>query len=196
MEECSVNTAAILYPWLISDVAYSLYGEFIKPLQLRQQVKQSQKAWGEAFRELYRNLFGFLTPDEMCEVTDLMDDMEDAIHNDIVRLRVSVLSQIKHDDLDVRKCIANGYVCIASLLGAADGFMVFHNLYCEATKSRCLSLRSRSIDKAIRCGAHFITTYAASHGIYNVDCGEDILNNRIALETSCAKWAEGLNFNN
>lgn len=186
----TLESALPLYPWLVADIAYSLFTENMLPLsdQLRHRTKLALKEWRLALNDFYKQFFGKLNEDEMCEVTDLMDGLEDEVSNDIVRLRVSVHKQVEHDDLQVRKVIANGYVCIASLLTAQDGYRaLFESRYKVNGVVRCNS-RLGSIDRAIRCGAKFIGLYAASHGIYNVECGEDILNNREALGVKCASW--------
>ena len=81
---------AILMPYFLMDAGYQYYCKVVKPLKLAQEAKRARSRWAAAYLAFNRRLTNsFLDPAERCEVTDLMDEFEEAIANDLLITQVA-----------------------------------------------------------------------------------------------------------
>jgi len=81
---------------LIMDLWYQTFNRKIGKLDLKYECAYRRNRWIEAYNVFNGKFFAAYTPEEYTEVTDRMDAMESAIHNDIVRLRMALRDCCKH----------------------------------------------------------------------------------------------------
>lgn len=131
LDLCQVHPGQVkfcLYPWLILDWQYQIFQEHVVKAQSRHEAKRDLTQWTAINHRLFSQnglLFKGLTEDEREEVTDAMDEMETALHNDLVRLMLAVKDAVPSDDLSVSMPISAGYAC-ACLASAAQE--IRHNI--------------------------------------------------------------------
>lgn len=106
------ETLEPLMPFLIGDAIYQIYNEDIARLDLRHQLKKLRGEWVAAYDRLNGQFFRAFSTDESIEVTDLMDDFEAYIANDLMVLRCQVM-QILGDEIgfDDKKVITSALLC-------------------------------------------------------------------------------------
>ena len=93
-------------PMLLMDAMRMLYDEYISPLPLRHKEKLIRTRWHEAYKHFMAQEFMAFDDDQKCEICDLMDAFEDAIHNEVELFRVTVMSKFMKYDTDVRLAIS------------------------------------------------------------------------------------------
>lgn len=93
-------------PMLLMDAMNLLYEEYIAPLPLKHREKQLRTRWHEAYKHFMAQEFMAFDDDQKCEICDLMDAFEDAIHNEVELFRVTVMSKFMSYDTDVRLAIS------------------------------------------------------------------------------------------
>lgn len=100
-----------LLPFLLGDAIYMIYNRDIAPLELRQREKQLRKDWAANYALFNRPFFAAVGIDNHEQVTDLMDDFEDAIANNIMILRSELMLLLGDVPFDQRKPIVSALLC-------------------------------------------------------------------------------------
>ena len=77
------DTLEPVMPFLLGDAIYMIYNADIAHLSLRHEAKKARNQWAECYGRFNRPFFSAFTPDESLEVTDLMDDFEAFIGNEL-----------------------------------------------------------------------------------------------------------------
>jgi len=86
------------------DMWYQKYSERIGKLNLKYNLLYKRNRWVEAYNAFNGKFFDAYTTDEKVEVTNKMDALEQYIHNDLVRLRLSFREcarELPEDAIDV-----------------------------------------------------------------------------------------------
>ena len=100
-----------LLPFLLGDAIYSIYNRDIAPLDLHQREKQLRTDWAEHYNLFNRPFFAAIGVDNYDQVTDLMDDFEAAISNDIMVLRSEMMLLFQDIPFDQRKPVVSALLC-------------------------------------------------------------------------------------
>lgn len=106
------DTMEPLMPFLLGDAIYMIYNADIAHLSLRHEAKKARNQWAECYGRFNRPFFKAFTGDESLEVTDLMDDFEEFIGNELTILRGQVML-ILGDSIpfDKRYTITSALLC-------------------------------------------------------------------------------------
>ena len=87
----------VLAPLCILDIAYGIYQEDIAPLPLKQECKVLRKRIHKLFSEGMFNrkgsIYGALTEDEICFLSDYSDNINNAIKGDLQKLYYALQSK-------------------------------------------------------------------------------------------------------
>lgn len=100
-----------LLPFLLGDAIYTIYNQDIAPLDLRQEEKRIRNDWSENYARFNRPFFAAIGGEGSEQVTDLMDDFEDAIANNIMMLRSELMLLLGDVPFDRRKPIVSAILC-------------------------------------------------------------------------------------
>lgn len=100
-------------PMLLMDAMNILYVEYVAPLPLKHREKQLRRRWHESYTHFISEFFLPFDDDQKCEICDLMNDFEDAIHNEVEMFRVTVMSKFMKYDTDVRLTLSAILACNA-----------------------------------------------------------------------------------
>lgn len=105
------ESAEPLLPFLIGDAIYTIYNQDIAPLDLRQEEKRLRNDWSENYARFNRPFFAAIGVDNHDQVTDLMDDFEDTIANNVMFLRSELMLLFQDIEFDQRKPIVSALLC-------------------------------------------------------------------------------------
>ena len=100
-----------LLPFLIGDAIYTIYNQDIAPLDLRQEEKRLRKNWEWNYTLFNRPFFAAIGVDNHDQVTDLMDDFEEAISNNMMMLRSELMLLLQEVPFDRRGIIVSALLC-------------------------------------------------------------------------------------
>ena len=104
------NTEPLL-PFLLGDAIYTIYNQDIAPLELRHEEKRLRRDWLEHYALFNRPFFAAIGVNNYDQVTDLMDDFEDAIANNVMVLRSELMLLLGDVPFDQRKPIVSAILC-------------------------------------------------------------------------------------
>ena len=88
------NEAAVLYPFLLMDLEYSLWHEVIRPMKVKGMLRKRKSEWSEAYNRFNRELFIALDAEQTERFVDLMDEYERWMGNDVMVARVAAMDEI------------------------------------------------------------------------------------------------------
>ena len=74
-------------PYIMMDSVYQIYKEEIQPLPLKNQLKQYRNKWEKNYKYFNHEFFSVFTQDEAVDITDMMDEFEEFIANDLMVVR-------------------------------------------------------------------------------------------------------------
>lgn len=100
-----------LLPFLLGDAIYTIYNRDIAPLDLRREEKRLRNHWAENYTRFNRPFFASIGVDNHDQVTDLMDDFEEAIANHVMVLRSELMLLLGDVPFDRRKPIVSALLC-------------------------------------------------------------------------------------
>ena len=100
-----------LLPFLLGDAIYTIYNQDIAPLDLRREEKRLRRDWSENYTRFNRPFFAAIGGDNYDQVTDLMDDFEAAIANNMMVLRSELMLLLGDVPFDQRKPIVSALLC-------------------------------------------------------------------------------------
>ena len=100
-----------LLPFLLGDAIYTIYNRDIAPLDLRREEKRLRRDWSENYALFNRPFFRAIGCDGADDVTDLMDDFEGAIANNVMILRSELMLLFTDIPFDDRKPIVSALLC-------------------------------------------------------------------------------------
>ena len=100
-----------LLPFLLGDAIYTIYNRDIAPLDLRREEKKLRSDWAENYTRFNRPFFAAIGVDASDQVTDLMDDFEDFIANNVMILRSELMLLLGDVPFDERKPIVSALLC-------------------------------------------------------------------------------------
>lgn len=124
------DSAEPLLPFLLGDAIYTIYNRDIAPLDLRQEEKRLRSDWAQNYTRFNRPFFAAIGAENHDQVTDLMDDFEEAIANDVMILRSELMLLLGDVPFDQRKPIVSALLC--HVLAQAAQF-AWGNVYRVAT---------------------------------------------------------------
>lgn len=100
-----------ILPFLLGDAIYSIYNKDIAPLPLKREEKKLRNNWAKNYTMFNRPFFAAIGGEGGEQVTDLMDDFEDYIANDLMVLRSELMLLLGEIPFDQRKPIVSALLC-------------------------------------------------------------------------------------
>lgn len=100
-----------LLPFLLGDAIYTIYNRDIAPLDLHREEKRLRNHWAENYTRFNRPFFASIGVDNHDQVTDLMDDFEESISNNVMMLRSELMLLLGDVPFDQRKPIVSALLC-------------------------------------------------------------------------------------
>lgn len=100
-----------LLPFLLGDAIYTIYNQDIAPLCLHREEKKLRNDWDENYTRFNRPFFAAIGSDGGERVTDLMDDFEVAIANNVMVLRSELMLLLGDVPFDSRRPIVSALLC-------------------------------------------------------------------------------------
>jgi hypothetical protein len=98
-------------PMLLMDSMKLLYEDYIEPLSLQHQEKYLRKRWYEAYKHYIKHEFEAFNDVQKAEICDLMNDLDEYIHNDLETLRVTIMNHFMSYDFDTRLVVSTALTC-------------------------------------------------------------------------------------
>lgn len=121
----------ILAPLCIIDIAYGIYQDEIADLQLKQECKVLRKRVFRLFSEGIFNrkgaIYGALTEDEICYLSDHSDKLNNAIKGDLQKLYYSLQSKTMDMPTEQRHILCHILVMETVLLVAQSNMHFYWN---------------------------------------------------------------------
>lgn len=105
------KSAEPLLPFLLGDAIYTIYNQDIAPLDLRQEEKRLRNDWARNYNIFNRPFFAAIGGEGSEQATDLMDDFEEYIANNIMILRSELMLLLGDVPFDKRKPIVSALLC-------------------------------------------------------------------------------------
>lgn len=105
------NSSEPLLPFLLGDAIYMIYNQDIAPLKLRQEEKRLRTDWATNYTRFNRPFFAAIGVDNQEQVTDLMDDFEGYIGNEIMMLRSELMLLLQEVPFERRGPIVSALLC-------------------------------------------------------------------------------------
>lgn len=100
-----------LLPFLLGDAIYTIYNRDIAPLDLHREEKKLRNDWVQHYTLFNRPFFAAIGGEGSDQVTDLMDEFEEAIANHIMVLRSELMLLLGDVPFDQRKPIVSALLC-------------------------------------------------------------------------------------
>ncbi len=158
----------LFMPYLLMDCQYQIYDKNIKGIEMKGYMKTVRDRWTKQNTLFFKSLFKGLAPDECEELTDLMDEFEEYIKNDISMLKSHIVS------------------CIPAEVGFEKRIMIADSMSCNIL-AQCAQILWGSIFKTSKGNSH---TNDTIKGVEN-------LSHRMACEIhNCDKQTIDLNKEN
>lgn len=102
----------LFLPYLLMDCQYQIFDKNIKGINMKGYMKSVKNRWAEQNKLFFKSLFIGLNPEECEELTDLMDEFEDFIQNDVSILKSHIVSCIPSEvDFEKRVLIGDSMSC-------------------------------------------------------------------------------------
>ena len=106
----SGDTTEPLLPFFLGDALYSIYAKDIAPLKLTKEQKKIRRDWADNYSKFNKPFFMAIGEgDEI--VTDMMDDFENVIGNELMVLRSQLMLLLGDVPFDERKPIVSALLC-------------------------------------------------------------------------------------
>ena len=105
------DSAEPLLPFLLGDAIYAIYNADIAPLDLRHEEKKIRSDWAAHYNRFNRPFFAAVGVQDSDQVTDLMDDFEETIANDVMVLRSELMLLLQDIPFESRKPIVSALLC-------------------------------------------------------------------------------------
>lgn len=105
------DSAEPLLPFLLGDAIYTIYTQDIAPLELHREEKRLRNDWAVNYTRFNRPFFAAIGGDGGERVTDLMDDFEGAIANNITILRSELMLLLGDVPFERRRPIVSALLC-------------------------------------------------------------------------------------
>ena len=106
----SGDTAEPLLPFLLGDAIYTIYAKDIAPLPLVREEKKLRNDWANHYTKFNRPFFAAIGEGDE-QVTDLMDDFENAIGNELMVLRSGLMLLLGDIPFEKRQQIVSSLLC-------------------------------------------------------------------------------------
>lgn len=87
----SIDCISPVFPYFVMDAGYQYFCKYVKPLALSREAKRARSRWCKAYLDFNRHFTSAYSVDEQCEVSDLMDEFEAAIANDLMITQVAAM---------------------------------------------------------------------------------------------------------
>lgn len=107
----SEHDCAPLMPYMLMDAMNLIYDDYIKPLDLKHNLKHLRKQWHDAYLRLTSDFFRCFNADQQGEVVEIMDGLSAHIHNEVELFRVAVMNHFMHIESDTRVTLSAIIAC-------------------------------------------------------------------------------------
>ena len=100
----------------ILDVMFQVYCKEIAPYadSFKHEASRHRKKWLSGYTALNRRFFDAFTVDEQCEVTDIMEHIENYMHNAVEMEKIAVMNCFSHVPFEQRRLVAS--ICLCNTL--------------------------------------------------------------------------------
>ena len=105
------DTTEPILPFLLGDAIYTIYNKDIAPLKLIQEEKRLRKHWAQNYSMFNRPFFAAIGGEGSEQVTELMDDFENAIGNELMVLRSTLMLVLGEVPFENRQKIVSALLC-------------------------------------------------------------------------------------
>lgn len=105
------ESAEPILPFLLGDAIYTIYNQDIAPLPLCREEKKLRNDWATNYTQFNRPFFAAIGCDGGDQVTDLMDDFEAAIANNMMVLRSELMLLLGDVPFEQRRPIVSALLC-------------------------------------------------------------------------------------
>lgn len=100
-----------LMPYMLMDAMNLIYDDYIKPLDLKHNLKHLRKQWHDAYLRLTSDFFRCFNVEQQSEVVEIMDNLSEHIHNEVELLRVAVMNHFMNVDASTRVTMSAILAC-------------------------------------------------------------------------------------
>lgn len=107
---CSGDTTEPLLPFLLGDAIYTIYTKDIAPLKLAKEEKRIRNDWATNYTQFNKPFFQAIGDGDE-QVTDMMDDFENAIGNELMVLRSQLMLLLGDVPFEKRQTIVSALLC-------------------------------------------------------------------------------------
>ena len=107
----SLNSAAPILPFLLSDVMYQEYTKKVSVVRFKQRMRVMDKTWRGAYHQFIMSLLNAFRRDEWDDIGELMDGLGDSVANDVVMLRSRIMLVMDDVSLEDKQIVASLLVC-------------------------------------------------------------------------------------
>lgn len=177
-EECF----APMLPYLILDAMFQLYDKNIKPIPCQRDLKKYKRDWIKAYSEYNKDFFSAFDPDEVCYITDKMDEFEAFIAHDLFIVQMSIHKECMHLDAEQRNIVSAIILC-GVLAQAAE--CVYEDTY---TNGSVPAVNPR-IKNIVRNISLFRETYHIGNKDIDVNISDEVCK---AVNILCRKMVDWL----
>lgn len=98
--------ATPLLPLLMMDCAYQMFNTYIKPMVLKQKMKQFRNLWLENYNKFNKSFFSCFNEEQESYVIDMMDEFDADIYKDIQVAFWQFMAIIPNEPIDKRKALS------------------------------------------------------------------------------------------
>lgn len=132
-------------PFIMMDVVYQTFKEEIMPLEAKNRLKMIRQRWDKNYRHFNHEFFRAFNKDEAVAVTDMMDEFEEYIANDLMIVKSTVMGCF--DDLDFERKKVIGATMLCNIITQSANLlwhMVYRDSHGRAIKNPHLSAIEKS----------------------------------------------------
>lgn len=150
----------LLMPFFIMDAAYQIYCKDIKDLECKHLAKQAKKKWAKNYHSFTTEFFLAFDEDQTEFITDMMDEFNDYIHNHIVLLKSTVMTNFTDNTPFEDKKVLSSLLACNVLAQAAQ------HLYGESYRKSDLSKqKNKYIEGCQRASYEYACQYPVAVGV-------------------------------
>lgn len=124
------NSLLPLAPYLLMDVALTVWNEEIQPIKVDAQslteLSKAKERWNKAYRLFNRTFFACFTADQRDRVIEYMDSFSAYIGNQVTITKIRAMDIVRGEALEHQRYVSSLLVCNALSFYAET---VWHTLY-------------------------------------------------------------------
>lgn len=147
------QTLEPILPLIMLDAMYQIYCSDIRGVTFHHEQKKWKNLWAENYERLNREFFRAFSIDQQCEITDIMDDFEKCINNDIMVAKVQIMNILQDIETEAANICASLMLC--NILAQSAG-IVWEHVYVQPNGK---PERNPYINSIERCTSKLMNAY-------------------------------------